>query len=83
MIFLPDRTLMQDSCFETFRLSKWGAAGNLIRWQEDTLPVEAEITGRRVPAERGLQDRVEVGERAGLRGCAVEAAVIELNPTPR
>ncbi len=43
MIFLPDRTLMQDSCFETFRLSKWGAAGNLIRWQEDMLPVEAEI----------------------------------------
>jgi len=43
MIFLPDRTLLQDSCFETFRLSKWGAAGNLIRWVEDTLPVEAEI----------------------------------------
>ena len=44
MIFLPDRTLMQDSCFETYRLSKWGAAGNLIRWVEDTLPVEAEIS---------------------------------------
>ncbi len=43
MIFLPDRTLLQDSCFETFRLSKWGAAGNLIRWVEDTLPVEAEV----------------------------------------
>jgi hypothetical protein len=44
MIFLPDRTLVQDSCFETFRLSQWGASGNLIRWIEDTLPVEAEIT---------------------------------------
>jgi hypothetical protein len=43
MIFLEDRTLLQDSCFETFRISKWGAEGNLIRWQEDTLPVEAEI----------------------------------------
>jgi hypothetical protein len=43
MIFLPDRTLVQDSCFETFRLSRWGASGNLIRWIEDTLPVEAEI----------------------------------------
>jgi len=43
MIFLEDRTLVQDSCFETFRLSKWGAEGNLIRWQEDSLPVEAEI----------------------------------------
>lgn len=46
MIFLPDRTLVQDSCFETYRLSKWGAAGNLIRWVEDTLPVEAEIEVR-------------------------------------
>lgn len=43
LIFLEDRTLVQDSCFETFRLSKWGAEGNLIRWQEDQLPVEAEI----------------------------------------
>ena len=43
MIFLPDRTLVQDSCFETYRLSQWGASGNLIRWIEDTLPVEAEV----------------------------------------
>src|SRR5437868_15458674 len=39
MIFLEDRTLVQDSCFETYRLSKWGAEGNLIRWQDKTLPV--------------------------------------------
>lgn len=43
MIFLPDRTLLMDSCFETFRVSKWGVAGNHIRWIEDTVPIEAEV----------------------------------------
>lgn len=43
MIFLPDRTLLMDSCFETFRVSKWGVAGNHIRWIEDTIPIEAEV----------------------------------------
>lgn len=43
MIFLPDRTLLMDSCFETFRVSKWGVAGTHIRWLEDTVPIEAEV----------------------------------------
>ena len=43
VIFLPDRTLLMDSCFETFRVSKWGVAGNHIRWLEDTVPIEAEV----------------------------------------
>jgi hypothetical protein len=43
IIFLPDRTLLMDSCFETFRVSKWGVAGNHIRWLEDTIPIEAEV----------------------------------------
>ncbi len=43
LIFLPDRTLLMDSCFETFRVSKWGVAGNRIRWLEDTVPIEAEV----------------------------------------
>ena len=43
MIFLPDRTLLMDSCFETFRVSRWGVAGNHIRWIEDTIPIEAEV----------------------------------------
>ena len=43
MIFLPDRTLLMDSCFETYRVSKWGVAGERIRWLEDTVPLEAEV----------------------------------------
>ena len=43
MIFLPDRTLLMDSCFETYRVSKWGVAGDRIRWLEDTVPIEAEV----------------------------------------
>lgn len=43
LIFLPDRTLLMDSCFETFRVSQWGVAGNRIRWVEDTIPIEAEV----------------------------------------
>lgn len=43
MVFLPDRTLLMDSCFETFRLTKWGVAGQHIRWLEDTVPIEAEV----------------------------------------
>lgn len=43
LVFLPDRTLLMDSCFETYRVSKWGVAGNHIRWLEDTVPLEAEV----------------------------------------
>jgi hypothetical protein len=43
LIFLPDRTLLMDSCFETFRVSQWGVAGNRIRWVEDSIPIEAEV----------------------------------------
>lgn len=43
MIFLPDRMLLMDSCFETYRVSKWGVAGDRIRWLEDTVPIEAEV----------------------------------------
>jgi hypothetical protein len=43
VVFLPDRTLLMDSCFETYRVSKWGVAGDRIRWLEDTVPIEAEV----------------------------------------
>ena len=42
-IFLPDKTLLIDSCFETFRIVEWGVISeNTIRWREDTVPVEAQ-----------------------------------------
>lgn len=62
MIFLPDRTLLMDSCFETYRVSKWGAEGDRIRWIEDSIPIEATVS---MPNENELrlqlagQDRVQ------------------------
>src|SRR5512145_3330148 len=42
-IFLPDKTLLMDSCFETYRIVEWGVVSeNTIRWREDTVPVEAQ-----------------------------------------
>jgi hypothetical protein len=43
VVFLPDRTLLMDSCFETYRISQWGVAGDRIRWLEDRVPIEAEV----------------------------------------
>lgn len=44
IVFLPDRTLLMDSCFETYRVSEWGVAGDRIRWREDTIPIEADVS---------------------------------------
>jgi hypothetical protein len=43
LIFLPDRTLVMDSCHETYRLTQWGVAGEHIRWLEDAVPIEAAV----------------------------------------
>ena len=43
IVVLPDRTLLMDSCFETYRVSRWGVAGDRIRWLEDKVPIEAEV----------------------------------------
>lgn len=62
MIFMPDRSLLMDSCFETYRISRWGAEGDRIRWIEDAIPIEATIS---MPNENELrlqlagQDRVQ------------------------
>jgi hypothetical protein len=62
LIFLPDRSLLMDSCFETYRISKWGAEGDRIRWIEDRFPIEATLS---MPNENELrlqvagQDRVQ------------------------
>jgi hypothetical protein len=43
-IFLPDGTLVMDSCWETYRLARWETAGDRrIAWTEDTARIEAEI----------------------------------------
>jgi hypothetical protein len=44
LVFLPDRTLLMDSCFETFRLTEWGVARERIRWLEDIVPLEADVS---------------------------------------
>ena len=45
LVFLPDRTVLRDSCFEPFRVSKWGIISpTRIRWIEDTIPIEAEFS---------------------------------------
>jgi hypothetical protein len=44
LIFLPNKTLLMDSCFETYRISEWGVAGKNIRWREDTIPIEASVS---------------------------------------
>lgn len=44
-IFLPDGTLLMDSCGETYRLARWRAIDNRrIEWTEDAARIEAQIT---------------------------------------
>jgi hypothetical protein len=43
-VFLPDGTLLMDSCWETFRLEKWRAlSADRLVWQEDTEEITAVI----------------------------------------
>lgn len=43
LVFLPDKTVLQDSCFEGFRIMQWGIISpTRIRWIEDRFPIEAE-----------------------------------------
>jgi hypothetical protein len=60
LIFLPDRSLLMDSCFETFRVAQWGAQGDRIRWVEDTIPIEATLT---MPSAEELQLRIAGQDR--------------------
>jgi hypothetical protein len=44
LIFLADGTLVQDSCWETYRLSRWRADGvDMLYWREDTAEIAATI----------------------------------------
>ena len=43
-IFLSDGTLVQDSCWETHRLSAWQKSGdNTVSWNEDGMEIKADI----------------------------------------
>ena len=63
-IFLPDGTLVMDSCWETYRLAPWRTIdGRRIEWTEDTAHIVAQITqltGERLHLR--LQLRGEVKE---------------------
>jgi hypothetical protein len=44
LIFLSDGTLVQDSCWETHRLSKWELTSDTtVRWNEDGTDIAADI----------------------------------------
>ncbi|WP_240229794.1 hypothetical protein [Devosia lacusdianchii] len=43
-IFLADGTLVTDSCWETYRLSKWQqVSDSAISWDEDGMTIDADI----------------------------------------
>jgi hypothetical protein len=43
-IFLGDGTLVTDSCWETYRLSKWQRVSDMaISWEEDGVTINADI----------------------------------------
>lgn len=63
-IFLSDGTLVQDSCWETHRLSDWTMVSDTsLRWNEDGMDIDADIVS--------LTD-AELVLRLNLRGGAVE-----------
>lgn len=61
VVFLPDRSLLMDSCFETYRISGWGVAGDNIRWLEDSIPIEAKVS---LPSPDELTLQIVGQERA-------------------
>lgn len=57
-IFLPDGTLVMDSCFETYRLARWRALdGRRVEWDEDGERIEAEMV---LPDPDTLQIRLRL-----------------------
>lgn len=44
LVFLSDGTLIQDSCWETYRLSEWTRAGDgKVSWNEDGMEIAADV----------------------------------------
>ena len=43
-VFLPDGTLLMDSCGETYRLARWtSVTDSRIAWEEDGARIEADV----------------------------------------
>jgi hypothetical protein len=43
-IFLPNGTLVMDSCWETYRLVSWEKTGDRsVQWSEDGMEIQAEV----------------------------------------
>jgi hypothetical protein len=60
-IFLSDGTLVQDSCWETHRLSPWQSTATGVTWNEDGMDIAAEIVS---VSARDLVLRVTLGNEA-------------------
>ncbi|MBU1307566.1 MAG: hypothetical protein KKF33_18840 [Alphaproteobacteria bacterium] len=59
-IFLSDGTLVQDSCWETHRLSKWSMIGEAdLTWNEDGMDISASIVS---VSSNALHLQVQVGK---------------------
>lgn len=44
VLFLSEGTMLQDSCWETYRLSNWQMIDDdSLSWEEDTMTIEADI----------------------------------------
>lgn len=44
LVFLDDGTLIQDSCWETYRLSKWTKSSDgAVSWNEDGMDITADV----------------------------------------
>jgi hypothetical protein len=74
-IFLSDGTLVQDSCWETHRLSEWRMTSDTgVSWNEDGVDIAAEIVS--VSAERLVLGLVLGGEVVEERYTAADVPFV-------
>jgi hypothetical protein len=74
-MFLSDGTLVQDSCWETHRLSEWRMTSETgVSWSEDGVDIAAEIVS--VSAERLVLSVMSGGEAVEERYAAAEVPFV-------